>query len=356
MCPSGTLRCVIGSGVWLLAAAVVAAGDGAGSAEQPAELRVSGAVDQPLRLRLDDLRRLPRYAVQLSEVHRDGSFHGTMRYRGASLRQVLELARLGKSAGAFRKPTDLAIAVRDRRGRSVLLSWGEVFYSDPGRFILATGWTPVRPHKACSRCHQPAEAQPRLEQLQRRVALPKLVPAGVIYGDRAMEPVAAIAVVEPRPAPPAADGVADGGGHGRRRLYAPEVRLDGVGVAARTFDALPADVPRRELTAVRTGEGTGFHGLRHYSGVRLRALLEAAGFAFEPQRAVVLSAPDGYQVLVSAGELFAPDGNRILLADRCGGRPLEAGGRFQLVAAGDLHADRWLKAVARIEVIDWPPK
>lgn len=345
---SGMARYATGSGALLLAAAVAAAGAGAGAAVRPAELRISGAVDQPLRLRLADLQRLPHHAVQLSEVHRDGSFHGTMRYRGASLRQVLELARLGKSAGAFRKPTDLAIAVRDRRGRSVLLSWGEVFYSDPGRFILATDWTPVRPHKACSRCHQPAEARPRLEQLQRRVALPKLVPSGVIYGDRAVEPVAAIAVVEPRPAPPAPKRNA------RQRLYAAEVRLEGVGVAARTFDALPADLPRRELTAVRTGEGTGFHGLRHYSGVRLRVLLEAAGFAFHPQRAVVLSAPDGYQVLVSAGELYAPGGDRILLADRCGGRPLADGGRFQLVLAGDLHADRWLQAVERIEVVEWP--
>jgi len=66
----------------------------------------------------------------------------------------------------------------------------------------------------------------------------------------------------------------------------------------------------------------------------------------------LLSAPDGYQSLLSYGELFlSPLGNRIIIADKKNGKPIKKGGKFEVVFPNDTRADRWLKAVRKIKII-----
>jgi hypothetical protein len=114
-------------------------------------------------------------------------------------------------------------------------------------------------------------------------------------------------------------------------------------------------LPRREVTLAQAGDGTGFHGRRRFEGVSLAAVLERAGVTPDPAQAFLFSARDGYRVLFSAGEIFlAPAGREILLADRKDGEPLTDAGRFTLVPVDDQSADRWLKAVARIDVLTAP--
>ncbi len=82
-------------------------------------------------------------------------------------------------------------------------------------------------------------------------------------------------------------------------------------------------------------------------------VLTRAGVTKDLNLAVVISAPDGYRSLISMGELLLnPLGRRIIIADRKEGKPIQADGKFKLVIPDDLSADRWVKAVSRIEVIN----
>ncbi len=68
---------------------------------------------------------------------------------------------------------------------------------------------------------------------------------------------------------------------------------------------------------------------------------------------ILISAPDGYRSLLSYGELFlTPAGGRILMADKINHNPLDKDGKFFFIPPDDLAADRDVKAVEKIEVIN----
>jgi len=98
-----------------------------GAAETPPSLTVKGLVERPLKLTLDDLGAFSSVLVQLNEIMKDGGFQGIFYYRGVPLRNLLEVARIQKKRKNFFKGIDLALAVRNKEGKQVVLSWGEIF-------------------------------------------------------------------------------------------------------------------------------------------------------------------------------------------------------------------------------------
>ncbi len=310
-------------------------------------LRVTGMVDQPLRLTLGDLSRLATARVKYNDVTTDGKFHGVFWLQGAPLRSLLELAQVSKPSGGFPKRVDLALKVRDRSGKQVVLSWGEVFYKNPGEAILAVAAQPVMPHKNCAACHTPEEYQPRMKQLERRVGLPKLVLTSDTAGDRSLEDVVSIEVVDPLMLPE---------GPRPKQLYSPTLTIKGADGKQTKLDKLPA-LPRFEVLARQFGEGKGYHGSHRFSGVSLAALLDKLGVKGGVNTAFVISSPDHYRSLISWGELYlGPLGQRIMVADRTGGQPIEENGRFEIVLPDDLWADRWVKAPAVLQAVDLKPR
>ncbi|RJX34931.1 MAG: hypothetical protein C4525_05760 [Desulfarculus sp.] len=328
------------AGLALLAAVPAAAQD------KPVLLTVSGLVKQPLRLDAEQLARLAPATVKLNDINSEGDFGGVFWLRGVPLRSLLELAVVDKEAGGFNKLTDLAILVHSRDGRQVALSWGEVFHRNPAETIIALSSSPVMPHKSCQACHQPDVYQPWLSQLQRTVGIPKLAVAGDFYSDRSLEGVDRIEVVWPMPAQ---------WGPKQDKLFSPSlvVQLPG---GRQEYKSLPA-LPQQQVQALQVGEGKGFHGHYRLRGVALRDLLAHQKVKADLNSVFVVSAPDGYQSLASYGELFLrPAGARIILADRKDNKPIEAGGRFELVFPDDLWADRWVKAVSRVQAVSLAPK
>jgi len=71
-------------------------------------LRVTGLVDQPLRLSLADLSRLASARVKYNDVTSNGKFRGVFWLQGVPLRSLLELAQVNKPSGGFSKRVDLA--------------------------------------------------------------------------------------------------------------------------------------------------------------------------------------------------------------------------------------------------------
>lgn len=113
-----------------------------------------------------------------------------------------------------------------------------------------------------------------------------------------------------------------------------------------------------------SSSGAQQHG---YTGVRLFAVLERAGLLVDPDRNndrlskyVVMTAKDGYEVVISWGEIDPDFGNApILLAWEEDGAPLTGeDGPVRLVTPGDVRGGRYAFGVISIEVrgVDSAPR
>lgn len=319
------------------------------SAEVPIELRITGLVKRSFQISREDLKDYPSVEVRLNDVHRDGSFHGVHLYRGVPLRLLLDQAEITKGESKFNKAIDLSVAVKSRSGKQVVLSWGEIFYRDAAEVIIAYDSSPKMPHKHCSSCHAPAVYQPFLEQMERQVGFPKLVVTRDLWTDRAIEEIAEIEVAylgketglylekkEERPA----------------ELNAESINISRPGLEPVVIEKLPTTDKRYAASVVQAGDGTGFHGIKHFEGVPLGEVLLQAGIRPDPGAVYICSAPDGYRVAFSSGEIFSDRlGTSVLLADKLNGTQLREGGRFRIIPIYDQAADRWLKSVSRIDIV-----
>jgi precorrin-2 methylase len=310
-------------------------------------ISITGAVRQPLSLSWEDLQRLETVTVRLNEVTMDRQYHGAFYFRGVPLKTLLELAAVQKEETGFSKQIDLAIRVRNKEGKQVVLSWGEVFYSNPAEVVLAFSATPIIPHTDCNKCHGPETYKKWRDVLSRTVGQPKLVVANDFYTDRSLEDVTDIEVV---------DLHLKMENKKMENLFSPGFTVTGEVKKKLTVSRLDS-YPRVEALAKMVGDGAGYHGLESYSGVLLSELLNRAGVSPDVNQGIVVSAPDGYRTLLSCGEVFLSSrGKSIMIADKMADKPLEKGGKFKLILPDDLAADRTIKAVSNIEVVTFTQK
>jgi precorrin-4 methylase len=310
-------------------------------------ISITGVVKQPLNLTLEDLKKFETVMVRLNEITQDHQFNGVFYYRGIPLKTLLELAFIEKEEGAFNKTTDLAIVLRNKSGKQVVLSWGEVFYNNPFEVVLATSATPVIPHADCKNCHGLEVYQDRLNVLQRQVGFPKLVVTNDFYTDRSIEEVVNIEVVDLHPKMDVKRS---------SDFFSPDFRIIGDVAQPLTITDL-STYPRIEATTKQIGDGVGYHGMMFYSGAPLIELLKKAGVTPDLNKVFLVSAPDGYRSLLSYGEVFlSSHGKNITVADRESDQPIKKNGKFILILPDQLAADGTVKAVSKIEVITLKPK
>jgi hypothetical protein len=312
------------------------------AAETPPSLTVKGLVEQPLKLNLDDLEVFSSITVQLNEIMKDGGFQGNFYYRGVPLRSILETARIQKKRKNFFKGIDLALAVRNKAGKQVLLSWGEIFYRNPATIVIATSAQPIMPHGDCKACHDAEFTKRWLAPLHRKVGFPKLVVTSDTWSDRSLDHVTEIEVVDLKP---------DLTSQKVENLQSPEFEISGLGLTSVTVKDL-SSFPRIRNRVSTVGEGKGYHGTHDVSGVSFKAVVEQQESKRDLNSAFLVSAPDGYRSVLSFGEVFlSPAGERILLVDTISNEPVKEGGKFIMMPPDDVMADRWIKAVSKIEWI-----
>lgn len=314
-------------------------------AQSQSSITVTGVVSQPLTLKMDDLNRFQIVRVQLNEVMRDKTYRGAFFYRGVTLRTILDMASIEKKVKTFSKDIDLAIKVSNKEGKSVVLSWGEVYYRNSGDIIIATSATPISPHKSCTSCHKDETfTKPYLDVLKRDIEFPKLVVGSDGYAERSIEGIVSIEVIDP------AQNQNDKG-DSSAKLSSPSFKITGLVKKEMTVTDLDK-YPRKELTMIHMGEGKGFHGIGDYSGSTLKSLLDEAGINNDLESVFVVTAPDGYRSLFSYGEVFLNRGeDTIIMADRINEKAIEEGGKFFLAPCDDIMSDRDVKSVEKIEVI-----
>jgi DMSO/TMAO reductase YedYZ molybdopterin-dependent catalytic subunit len=135
----------------------------------------------------------------------------------------------------------------------------------------------------------------------------------------------------------------------------PSVQVTGAVKQALTLTAEDlAKMPRATARTTNNGmetvyEGVPLHEVLKKAGVPLGSELRGKALASY----VLAEAQDGYQVVLSIGELdpsFIDNG--ILLADTANGKPLfGAQGRFRLVVPKDKPGARSVRMLTRIEVV-----
>lgn len=315
---------------------------GQGWSTSPPVVSISGSVRQPLNVTMDNLSRFESVSVRLNEVTSDGTYHGAFEYRGVPLRILLELANIQKKKTDFLKQIDMAIIVHSKSGKQTVFSWGEVFYRNPAEIIIADSGAPVMPVKSCKGCHQPEVYERWYSPLKRAIGFPKLVVANDFYTDRSLEDIANIEVVDLHP------GIET---KKLSKLFSPAFTITGKVKKRLDIEDL-SDCPHVEVAVKELGDGRGYHGLRIFGGVPLKDLLDKAGIEPDMNTVFLVSAPDGYRSLISYGELILnPSGRKFIIADKVYAEPLRKDGKFIMIAPDDLAADRWVKAVEKIEVI-----
>ncbi|MGV7928686.1 MAG: SAM-dependent methyltransferase [Spirochaetota bacterium] len=311
-------------------------------------IQVSGSVRQPLTITGDELSNMQTVRVRLNEMTLKKEYGGSFVYRGVPLKSVLELAAIEKEETDFPKQVDMAVIVRGADGSRAVLSWGEVMYRNAGDIVLALSAEPIMPMKKCSDCHKSAaDYRKWWDPLHKKVALPRLVVTGDFFTERSIEGVTSIEIVDPRPKTP----VRKMGG-----AQSPSFTIvNGKDTRGPVSDL--ASFARIEVSAKQVGDGKGFHGLREFEGASLAAVLKKLGINPGLDSVIIASAPDGYRSLISAGELLlSPSGGNIIVADSLGGKPIDKLGKFVIAVPDDLSADRWVRAVEKIEIVSFPEK
>jgi len=315
--------------------------------EASPSLTVKGLVEQPLKLNLDDLEVFSSITVQLNEIMKDGGFQGNFYYRGVPLRSLLETARIQKKRKHFFKGIDLALVVRNKAGKQVVLSWGEIFYRNPATIVIATSAQPIMPHGECKSCHDAEFTKRWLAPLHRKVGLPKLVVSSDTWSDRSLDNITEIEVVDLKP---------DLTSQKVENLQSPEFEISGLGLTSVTVKDL-SSYPRIRTRVSTVGEGKGYHGTHDVSGAPFKAVVERQVSKADLNSAYLVSAPDGYRSVLSFGEVFlSPAGERILMVDTIDNEPIKENGKFIMMPPDDVMADRWIKAVSKIEWIPFPSK
>jgi hypothetical protein len=123
-----------------------------------------------------------------------------------------------------------------------------------------------------------------------------------------------------------------------------------VTLSAARLATLPRDTMRGRI-----------HDAEHrFAGPRLAAVLAEAGVSVSGlrggglTRAVVVEATDGYQMVLSIGELDSTlVARRAILADEEDGRPLAPKfGPRQLILEGESRPTRWVRQVTRLRVVE----
>lgn len=304
-------------------------------------LSISGLVQRPVILSMDDLNRFQQSTVRLNEVLTNHTFTGSFLYTGVSLKSLLEFTGIARHREKHIKNIDLAVLIQSKNGKQAVLSWGEVCNRQYGDILIATRFAPVMPMMSCTRCHNDGRHAARLGTMKRNVSMPRLVLPNDIFADRCIEGITGIRIIE-FPAEHKS---------GRNKLAeSRNIRIIH-NKKSRVFTSLEG-YHRNDLHVLQVGDGRGYHGLKHFSGTPLADIFHKTNIIPDLNSVIIVSSTDGYRSLFSAGELsLTPAGRNIILADRQNNAPITKGGTFNLITQNELSAERWVRAISEIKII-----
>ena len=296
----------------------------------PPSILVQGEVQTPATV---DLSRLPLRSVPIKELAFENGkqvFKGAYFVSGYSLYDILNSAKIKKTpVNTFKPAVDMYVIVENDKGEKSVFSWGEIYYRDSFDILITKSVQAVNPAHAKIAWPLPGE--------------PRLICGGDLLNIRFLSNPTKITVksyyeVSASEKP--------------KDTYSPEIKIVTKAGAASIRDLGPA-VEKRNYESVLYGHGMGFKEVLSVAGFRLKDVLStSAKLAPEHLRnaIVVASAKDGYRVVFSASEIMNRNDNHDYLLNDLKDSP--DAGRYTLLVTSDYFADRDVRSVAKIALID----
>jgi DMSO/TMAO reductase YedYZ molybdopterin-dependent catalytic subunit len=222
------------------------------------------------------------------------------------------------------------VEARNKEGRKVVFSFGEIFYSSIGRSILIAYERDARP------CPLTLVVATDIHDGRMMTDVSDITVSRVnvelfAYDDRVKEVVR----------PPSTEFMLVDKVSKKQRIIKPD------DLASLPSTHVPA--------AVLIGDCEGFHGIHSLDGVPLATLLKTLLTIPDPapyDRYVLIASDDGYCATYSFGELFNSRlGNQVVIATIKDGKPLPPTDGFAMSITGeDSTGGRSVKRIDRIEV------
>ena len=300
----------------------------------PNKLVIDGEVEEVTEIKLS---RLPLRTVTVKEAVYCPSgdsiaFKGAFRYDGYALCDILSSLKVDKASKEdFWPPVDIYIEVRNDRGDLAVFSWGEIFYSaNPYGIVIAKRVTRVIPGKTGELWELPDRTQLVVESdliSERNIKSPSQITIKSLKGNYIVnrDPV----VLENDPC----------------RLALMSSLRDTLAL----ITELPHELPLISHTTLFYGNSTGYKRVREFRGRQINRVL-APWFPSNEYRTIrsgmlSIAGVDGYRAAFSLAELINRNDHRDPLL-------VKEGNSFTLYAAGDAFADRCIKGLSEIRLID----
>ncbi len=262
---------------------------------------------------------------------KDGDvFKGAFCYRGISLVDLLSDIEIKKAVDRNFKPqTDLFVSVENDKGAKVVFSWGELFYSaTPHDIILAYAVAPVYPVKEIPEYMIPEVG--------------KIVVKNDFYSNRNIENPTKITIHSH-------SGVFPGKKH-QKPLYAEAFQLFHKG-EKHEFN-LGEILEKESAQLVHFGLHWGDQGVKKFSGIPFKEIFNKLELPLDEMAHsyFAIGSPDAYRAVFSVNEILnRADSKDVLLMDVGENND---GGRYKIHPQADFFADRTMKAVSRIYLVN----
>ncbi len=298
------------------------------------KILITGEVEKDVYIKTN---KLPWHSVTVKETVPCGDslrFLGAFRYDGYALADILSTVKVDKwNKEEFYPPVDLYAEVWNDKGEMALFSWGEIFYSaDVYNIIVARSVSRVIPGKTGELWELPQQS--------------KIVCGSDLFSVRNISNPVKIVIRTIR-----GDFKVD-----RNPEYFRSDQID----IYHNSDSLKQLIPfeyglfsEASHATIFYGQSMGYKGEKVYRGVPLNVLLQRT-FPGDnhslAQGLVCIEATDGYRASFSLSEIVNRNDNReplLLFGEEEEGRK-----GFSLFCTGDMFADRAIKSVSRITLID----
>jgi hypothetical protein len=288
------------------------------------EVQSAGAVD---------LSGLPLRSVPIKELAFENGkqvFKGAYFVSGYSLYDILNRAKIKKAPeNTFKPPVDLYVIIENDKGEKAVFSWGELFYKDSFDILITKTIQAINPARAKITWPLPEE--------------PRLISARDLLNVRFISNPTRITVKS---------NFEGGNGEKPKDIYSPEIKI-----ATRTNTAsvrdFGASIGQRTNEGILYGHGMGFKEVFNGSGYLLKDVL-AAHAPLTPERLkkafVAIAAKDGYRVVFSASEILNRNDNHDFILNDL--KDAANGGRYTLIVTSDFFADRDVRSVEKITLVE----
>jgi hypothetical protein len=296
----------------------------------PGSIMVEGEVQNPGPVQLSGLpvQNIPIKAMSVEGAKTE--FKGAYFVSGYSLCDILNLKTVKKvPENKFSPPVDLYAIVENDKGDKAAVSWGEIYYRDSHNILISSSIRAVNPARGATKWPLPTESQ--------------LICGNDLLNARTIGNPTKITIKSFRGSFPSEKP---------KDPYSPGFRILGKSGAVEIKD-IDSAVEKRACGNVLYGHGMGFKEVLNVKGFVLKDLIESKTktTSLDLRKTIaVVSAKDGYRVVFSLSELLnRNDYQDLLLVDK---KDSSSDGRYLLIVTGDYFADRNVKSIEKIEMME----